>query len=188
MIINKKRKNKKGVMGIILFFLLLFTILIIGFIAAVSVGIIDFASDTLSPIMQDIGMVGDTNVSEAAGYTFGTVDTMVTALPWLIAFSYVAMLIFSVVFIVSWNYNPNPVFIGIYFMFVILLIFGAIVMSNMYQDLRTGTDIVAVGLQNQAALSFMILNSPMILGLIALIVGIYIFAGKQMETQGGFDV
>ncbi len=182
------RKNKKGVMGIILFFLLLFTILIIGFIAAVSMGIIDFASDTITPIMLEIGVVGDANVSEAAEYTFGTVDTIVTALPWLIAFSYVAMLIFSVVFIVSWNYNPNPVFIGVYFMFVILLIFGTIIMSNMYQDLRAGTDMVAVGLQNQTALSYMILHSPMILGLIALIVGIYVFAGKQMETQGGFGV
>ena len=186
--INLKKKNKKGVMGIILFFLILFTILILGFIAAVSIGIIDFASDTITPIMTDLGVVGDSNVSETAEYTFGTVDTMVTALPWLIAFAYVAMLIFSIVFVISWNYNPNPVFMGVYFMFVILLIFGSIIMSNMYEDIRTGTDIVAVGLQNQAALSFMILHSPLILGLMAMIVGIYIFAGKQMETQGGFDV
>jgi len=182
------RKNKKGAMGIIFFFLLLFTILILGFMAAMIVGVIDFASDTLTPVMTDLGMVGETNVSEASEFTFGTVDTLVTALPWLVAFAYIAMLIFSIVFVISWNYNPNPVFIGFYFMFVILLIFGAIVMSNMYQDIRAGDDIVATGLQNQPALSFMILHAPLIFSILAFIVGIYLFAGKQAEAQGGFDV
>jgi len=183
-----KKKNKKGVMGIILFFLLLFTILIVGFIAAISMGVIDFASDTIVPVMTDLGVVGDTNVSEASEYTFGTVDTLVTALPWLIAFAYVAMLIFSIVFIVSWNYNPNPVFIGVYFMFVILLILGSIIMSNMYQDIREGDDIIGASLQSQTAMSFMLLHAPSILTLIVFIVGIYIFVGKENTTGGGFGV
>ena len=188
--INKFKimKDKKGVMGIILFFLLLFTILIIGFIAVFVVSIGTYSNDIISPIMQDLGVIGDTNVSQAAEYTFGTLDTIITALPWLVAFSYVAMLIFSIVFIMSWNYNPNPIFIGLYVMFIILLIFGCIVMSNIYQDIYTGTDEIAVGLQAQPAMSFMILQSPMIMTLLAFIVGIYIFAGKQTEFQGGFGV
>lgn len=181
-------KNKKGVISIILFFLMLFTVLILGFIAAVSFGIIDFASETITPIMTDLGVVGDSNISSVAENTFGTMNTLVNSMPWLIVFAYAAMLIFTIAFVVSWNVNPNPVFIGIYFVFVLLLIFGAIVMSNMYEDLRTGGDIIAVGLQDQAALSFMILHSPLIFALIAMIVGIYIFAGKQMENQGGFGV
>jgi len=139
--------------------------------------------------MQDIGMAGSTNVSQAAEYTFGTVDKLVGSLSWLLAFGYVAMLIFSIIFVVSYNFNPNPVFIGIYFVFVILLIFGAIILSNMYEDLYNSTDeVIGDGLKEQVAMSFMILHSPWILSLIAFIVGIYIFAGKQSEQQGGFDI
>jgi len=181
-------KNKKGVMGIIIFFLLLFTIVILGFAATILVSIGTYASDELTPVMTELGMVGGSNVSQAAEYTFGVTETFMAALPWLVAFSYVAMLIFSIVFIISWNYNPNPVFIGFYFMLVILLIFGCIVMSNMYQDIISGTDVIATGLQEQAALSWLILYSPLVMTVIAFIVGIYLFAGKQTEMQGGFDV
>ena len=181
-------KNKKGGVGIIFFFLLLFTILIFGFIASMVVSLLTYTSSELTPIMEDLGMVGETNLSQAAEYSFGTLDKVVQALPWIVAFSYVAMLIFSIVFMVSWNYNPNPIFLGLYVMFVILLIFGCIIMSNMYQDIYSGGDVIAEGLQEQAALSWMILYSPAIMALIAFITGIYIFAGKQTEFQGGFDV
>ena len=180
-------ENKRGAMGIIFFFILLFTILIIGFAAVIFVALGTYASDEITPIMQELGVVGETNMSAVSEVTFGTVDTIVGALPWLVAFSYVGMLIFSIVFIMSWNYNPNPVFIGFYFMLVILLIFGCIIMSNMYEDIYVGTDVLALGLQEQAAMSYMILYSPFIMTLMAFLVGIYIFAGKQTEMQGGFE-
>jgi len=139
--------------------------------------------------MEDIGVVGKANISEASEYTFGVVDKTVSALPWLLAFSYVAMLIFSIIFVVSYNFNPNPVYIGIYFIFIILLILGAIIMSNMYEDLYNSDDeVIGEGLREQTAMSFMMLHSPWILSIIAFIVGIYIFAGKQNEHQGGFDI
>ena len=181
-------KNKRGVMGIVFFFLLLLTILIVGFGMAMVLSIVTHVSEEITPIMTDLGMVDNFNMSEAGEYTFGTLDSVITALPWVVAFSYVAMLLFSIIFVVSWNYNPNPVYIGIYLMFVILLILGSIVMSNIYQDIYTGTDVVALGLQDQYMLSFLILHSPWIMTLIAFIVGIYIFAGKQTEMQGGFDI
>jgi len=187
--IFKDNKNKKGFMGFVFFFLILFTILIIGVIGTLTVAIVEYTSEVITPVMQDIGMAGSTNVSQAAEYTFGTVDKLVGSLSWLLAFGYVAMLIFSIIFVVSYNFNPNPVFIGIYFVFVILLIFGAIILSNMYEDLYNSTDeVIGDGLKEQVAMSFMILHSPWILSLIAFIVGIYIFAGKQSEQQGGFDI
>ena len=182
------KKNKRGDMGIVFFFLILFTIVIIGFTAAIVVSLGTYVNGEITPIMTELGMVGDTNLSEISEYTFGTTDTIIQALPWLVAFTYVVMLIFSMVFVMVWKYNPNPMFMGFYFMMVILLIFLCIIMSNMYQDIYTGTDVLATGLQDQAALSYMILYSPFIMTLIAFIVGIYMFAGKQTELQGGFGV
>lgn len=175
------KRNKKGIMGIIIFFIILFTILIIGFIGAIVIGVLDFSSDTVTPIMEDLGMVGDTNLSQASSYTFGVVDSFVQAMPWLIAFVYIGALIFSIVFVVSYNANPNPAFIGVYLGLILLLIFGSIIISNAYEDIYSGTDELATRLQDNSAMSYMILYSPTILTIIAFITGIYLFAGRQSE-------
>jgi len=175
--------NKKGQFGLIVFFLILFTILIVGFIAAMSMGIIDYASDTLLPVMQQVGVdSGDANLSSAMNYTFGVVDTTVQAMPWVIGFAYIMMLIFSLVFIKVYNDNPHPAFMGLFIMLAFLLILGSIIMSNMYQDIYSGSDEIATRLQEQTLLSYSILYSPVILGLIAFIAGIIMFA---MGSENG---
>jgi len=181
---NKIIKNKKGAIGIIIFFMILFAILVLGFIAAMAVGIIDFASDTITPVMQELGVAGNSNLSEAAEYSFVPLNTFVQALPWVVGLSYVVALLFSIIFVLSYNYNPHPAFIGFYFALVILLIFGSIIMSNMYQDIYSADDEIAERLKEQTLLSYMILYSPFILTLIALITGIYLFAGPKGEGGG----
>jgi len=187
---NKKglMKDKRGVIGIIIFFLILMGVLIIGFIAAMALGIIDFASDTISPVMKELGVVGDTNISEAATYTFGTLETVNSTLPMLMGFLYVGALIFSVIFAVSYSFNPNPILIGFYFLLIILLIFASIIMSNMYQDIYSGSDEIATRLREQTLLSYMILHSPYILAVIAFITGIYLFTRSAESGGGGFGI
>lgn len=183
------KEDKKGFMGIVFFFLILFTILIIGFIAVIVVGAIDYTSEQITPVMKDLGMAGDTNLSEASEYTFGTVDTLVNALPWLLLFTYVAMLIFSLIFVVTYRLSPHPAYIGIYFMFCVLLIFGSILMSNMYQDIYLTRDPLTDKISSQTGMSSMMLHSPLILGAFAFIVGIYIFAVRNNnDAGGGFDI
>lgn len=186
--LSNLKKDKKGIMGIVFFFLILFTILIIGFIAVMVIAGIDFASDTITPVMEDLGMVGSTNLTQASQVTFGTVDTFVQSLPWLLTFAYVSMIVFSIIFVVSYHFNPHPAFIGVYFLFVVLLIFGSIVISNMYQDIHQTNDADFGGrVREQSSMSFLILHSPKIFAVIAFLVGIYIFAGNK-DNQGGFDV
>lgn len=179
------RKNKKGVMGIILLFLALLSILIIGFIAVMSWGVLDIASDEITPIMENLGVVGDTNVSEVSTYTFGIVDGFVQSTPWLIAFGYVLALIFTLVFVFVANYNPHPAFMGLYIVLMLLLVFGCIVMSNMYQDVYTGNDELALRLQEQTIMSFMILHSPLILSFIAIVGGILMFGMRNTDPMYG---
>jgi len=177
------RKDKRGFYGILVFFIILFSILIIGFIGAMVVSVLGFTSNEITPIMEDLGMVGDSNVSQASTYTFGVLDTLISSAPWVLAFAYLLALIFSIVLVISYDYNPNPAFIGVYIALIFLLILGAIIISNAYEDIYSGTDEVALGLQSQSALSYMILYSPLILTVIAFITGIYLFAGK-----GGSEV
>lgn len=184
-LVNKK--DKRGFLPIVIFFLIMFTILIIGFIGVIVVTLFDYTSGVITPITEGLGTVGNTNLSQASQYTFGTIDTTLSAFPWLLLFSYVAMLIFSIIFMISYRYNPNPAYIGIYFLFVVLLIFGAIIISNLYQDILSTNDaVVGAGLRSQTSMSFMILHSPWILGMIAFLVGIYIFTGSQRDSTGEF--
>lgn len=175
------KKDKRGFFGILFFFIVLFSILIIGFIAVASIGIIDFGSDTITPIIKDLGIVGETNMSAVSDVTFGVIDTTVNALPWLIAFGYILALIFSIVLVVGYNYNPNPAFIGVYIALILLLILGSIIISNAYQDIYEGTDEISIRLQDQEAMSYLILYSPFILTVIAFVSGIFLFTGNRQE-------
>lgn len=181
------KKDKRGLMGMVFFFLILFTILIIGFISVMGVTLVVFASETITPIMEDLGVVGASNVSQASEFTFGTVDRTVQALPWLLTFAYLAMLVFSIIFVVAYKFNPHPAYIGFYLLFVVLLIFGAVIMSNMYEEIYLSNDpVIGEGLRDQASMSFLILHSPAIFTVIAFIVGIYMFVGTKEE--GGFEI
>jgi len=180
----KRMKNKKGAIGIIFFFIILFVILILGFVTAILWSAIDIVSDEVTPIMEDLGVIGGANVSEASENTIGVADTFVQALPWIIAVGYVLALIFTLVFVFVVGYSPHPAFIAFYFMLMILLVFGCIIISNIYQDIYTGTDEMASRLQEQTILSYMLLYSPMIMFTIAIIGGILMFS-RRSDSEGG---
>lgn len=179
--------NNRGVIGILMFFAFLFLVLILGFIASIVIGVVDFSSDTITPVMEDIGIVGATNVSEVAQYTFGVADTFIQTLPFIVGFGYVVALLFSIVFALSYQYNPNPVFMGLYFMLMVLLIIGAIVMSNVYENIYNQSNELSDRLNEQTLLSYMLFFSPLIFTIITFITGIYLFARSQ-EGAGGFGV
>jgi len=183
MLLNKK-KNKRGAIGILIFVIALFAILTVGFFAAIIIGVIDIASDEITPIMTELGVAGSSNLSEYAEYGFGTLNTTVQALPWVIAAGYIMALVFTIVFIFIVGYSPHPAFIAFYFVLMILLIFFCILMSNMYQDIYSGSDELALRLQEQTILSYMLLHSPFIMAIIMVIGGILMFT-RQSATEGG---
>ena len=57
----------------------------------------------------------------------------------------------------------------------------------MYENIYKGTDEIAIRLQEQTLTSYLILYSPFILSLIAIITGIYLFT-KPLESSGGFGI
>jgi hypothetical protein len=178
-------ENKKGGIGIIIFFAVLIGVLVLGFIGVMVWSVLDIASDELTPIFEGLGMVGDVNVSHASEVSVGVVHGFIQSVPWLIAIGYILALVFTLVFVFIVGYNPNPAFIAFFFSLMLLLILGCVVMSNMYQDIYTGTDEIAIRLQEQAVMSFLILHSPFIMALIAVIGGIIMFGMKNTEMGGG---
>lgn len=182
---EKLKNDKRGVFGVILFFIILFTILIVGFVAVITLTIIDYSSDIITPVVQEIGIVGPTNITTVAEYTVTPINTVLSALPWLLGFVYIIALVFSIILIMVYNSNPHPSMIGFYLMMIILLIFGSIIISNIYQDLYLSNDEIGQRLQEQTIMSYMILYSPFILSLIAFITGIYLFT---RVNEGGIEI
>jgi hypothetical protein len=178
-------KNKKGGIGIIIFFAVLMGVLVLGFLGTMIWSVLDIASDEITPVMEGLGMVEDANVSQAAELSIGVVDGFIQSIPWLIALGYILALIFTLVFVFMVGYNPSPAYMAFFFSLMLLLILGCVVMSNMYQDVYTGTDEMALRLQEQTIMSYLILHSPFIMALIAIIGGVIMFGMKNSGMGGG---
>jgi hypothetical protein len=181
--------NKKAQTGIVIFFVILGVVLLLGFVLAIFAGAGAYAGDVITPVFQDLGVVGGANLSQAGQYSVGTVNTLVQAAPWIIGFAYIFALLASIMFVLSYDRSMNPMWMGGYFVFMMFLILLAIIMSNSYQDIYSGTDELALKLQSMTILSYLILYSPHIFTIITVVAGIFLFAGKQGETvQSGYGV
>ena len=170
------KKDKRGtIIAVVIFFFILFAILMTGFIISVGASLLDLFGDEITPIMTDIGVVGSANISEYATYTFTPLNSVLQSLKWMVGIGYVVALLISIVFALSYQQNPHPVFIGLYFAMVVMLVLGAMFISNMYQDIFELDDDIAERMQEQTLLSYMILYAPLIMVLIAFITGIFFF-------------
>jgi hypothetical protein len=183
--LSQLNNNKKGGIGIIIFFAVLMGVLVVGFIGVLAWSVLDIASDEITPIMEGLGMVGDVNLSHASEVSFGVVDGFIQSVPWLIALGYVLALVFTLVFVFLVGYNPSPAYFAFFFSLMLLLVLGCVVMSNMYQDIYTGSEEISSRLQEQTIMSFLILHSPWIMSLIAVIGGVLMFGMKDSGMGGG---
>ena len=174
-------RNKKGQLGIIIFFVALFVLLVIGLVMGLGIALLGWTSDQITPIAETLGTVDNINVSQAGQYTFGNIDSVINTFTWLGGVLFIVAIIACVMFVALMGENTHPAFMVLFFAFMILLIFFSILVSNAYQDLYEAGDVVGTGLQDQTLLSFMILYSPMLLIAIAVMTGIFIF----VKNSGG---
>lgn len=172
--------NKGSAWTIILFAGILLTILVAGFILAFSSGVVSVFADDIIPELNSIGSLdSSTNISEYSAYTTTPINALVSSAPMIIGFIYVMALIFSVVFVFTYKQGLHPAWAGFYFAFMLLIIVVSIAMSNAYQDIYTGTDEIALELQSQTLMSYMMLHSPTILAVITIVSGIFLFTRRE---------
>lgn len=183
-----RRMVKRGQMRpITMLFIILGVLLILAFVSALVLAGIKWGSNQITPITENLGTVGGANLSQAATQTFGTVDTMINLLPLLVGFGYFFLLVGCIAIVSLYRTTANPIFMGLFFVLMVILILVAILVSNTYEDVYNGTDVIATELQSYTLLSFLILNSPIIFGAVGFIAGIFLFGGKQNElAEGGY--
>ena len=84
-------------------------------------------------------------------------------------------------FAMGFKNSPNKWLIGFYFLLMIMLIMGSILISNMYEEFYDSNDDLSTRLKEHTILSFMILYSPGIFTIIGFITGIILFSGINRE-------
>jgi len=185
-------KRKKAGAGIVFFFIAIILVLIIGFGMTMVWSVLDIANDSLYPALRGLGVIEgvDANVTEYIDYGFGVTDTFISSIPWLVALGYVLALIFTLVFVYMADYQPHPALLAFYFIMMVLIIFGCVVMSNIYESFYQGTSEIAIRLKEQGIMSNLIIHSPFIMSLIAVIGGILMFTrtSRGERLSGGYGV
>lgn len=163
----------------------LFFMMILALVGALGFVFTDLFFDEIAPVIDDLGVVSygttEANLTEYAGYGFDPVNSMVQNLNWIVGIVYAFLLLATIGIAVVMRYYPNKFLMGFYILLMLLLVVGAILMSNVYEGFYNGTDEFAVRLQEATLLSFLILHSPMIMAIIGFIAGAVMFSGLKEE-------
>ena len=173
-------ENKKGNMVAILFIVGgLFLLVMMGVIVAFGSGIINWVADETVPVLSELGMVGDVNMTHTIDVAVQPVNILIQNFTWASGIIYVFGLlgIFGLAFI--FRSTGDKWLLPFFFSLVLILMIGCIFMSNIYEDVFRGTDELALILQEHVILSYMILYSPAIMSIIAFIAGILLFSGPS---------
>lgn len=175
-------KGKKGdIKAIIWMIAILFIVLFIGIGLAFGSMIIGWVADEAMPSITNLGMVGSANVTEYSGYTITPVNTVVQALSWAAGVAYVLVLLGCIGLSYAYRFSGNKWLAGFFISAMFLLIMASIFISNIYEEYYTGTNDVALRLQEQVLLSYLVLYSPLIFTIIGFICGIIMFTGEGVE-------
>ena len=169
-------------MVIVYFGILLFIILIAGFIMVTGSAIINWVFDEAIPEVTDLGMIGTSNMTTIASYTITPLNNILQSFTWLTGVLYIMMLVGSVGIVIIFRTTPNRWLIGFYLAMVLLLIIGSMYMSNIYEEFYNDAGTFGNILKEHMILSFMILYSPIITTVIAFITGIILFSGVSEES------
>jgi len=177
-------RNKRGnVIFIIGFFIVLFFIMFVGFIMIFSSAILIMVVDEFVPAISDVGQIEGTSVNftQISSFTLDPIDDIIQSFTFLTGVMYMLMLIGAIVVPFSFRSNPNRWLLGFFFLLMIILIIASIFMSNIYQDFYDDTDTLGDTLKEHVLLSFLILQSPLIMTVISFIAGVILFSGIQEE-------
>lgn len=174
--------NKKGNVGVmVLLFIVLFIILFAGIIMVVGSSVMNYVGDIFVPEFKSIGSAGPVNFTEIADYSLVPLNKVVQSFTWITGLLYVMMLFGVLGMAFMMRGTMNVWLMGLFVLFVVMLIFASIFISNMYENIYNGTDDLASVVREHTLLSFFVLYSPEIMTIISFIAGAILFSGAGGE-------
>ena len=174
-------KNKKGQthFRLMLFVLILAVVLFLAFLSSVAIAVLDWTADTVVPDLSSLGSSGNTNFTDISSKTVTPTNNFIQALPGIAGVLYVIMLVGTLGLAYAFRTSGEKWLIALFFGLVIILILVSMGISIIYEDFYDDGGELGSRLQEQTLMSFLILYSPIVLGIIAMIGGVIMFLGNE---------
>ena len=177
-------ENKKGQMTSVVV-LILGLILLVFIIAGLTIGwgVVKSATDVIIPEFTSIGEIfPGSNVSEYAEMTLNPASSIIDNMGLIIGLVYILGLVglLGYAFIFRNNFNG---WIAMFFIAsVLMLIMLSIFVSQYYESFYLDQNELGTILRSATLVSFLIIQSPVILTIIAFIAGIILFTGNREDS------
>jgi len=175
--------NKEGsFMGIMLIVGVLMLIIMAGVLLIIGSSVINWIADETIPVLNDIGVVDNTNFTQITEITINPINTVIQNFTWVASIMYIFGIIgvFGLAFM--FRGSGDKWLIGLFFACVLILVICSIFMSNIYEEIYAGNDDFTLIIREHLLLSYLILYSPAIMTLVAFIAGVIMFSGPP---EGG---
>jgi len=157
----------------------LMVLIFVGIMFAMGSSILNWTFDIAIPEFDNLGMVGDTNATQISEITLHPVNSIVQSMNWFGGIIYVFGILGLLGLAFVYRTSSQKWLIPLFFGLMLILIISSIFLSNIYQDIYTGTDEFALGMQEQTLLSWLIIYSPMIVSIVGFIAGAIMFSGAN---------
>jgi len=175
--------NKKGSFdSLMVVMIVLFVLVIAGIGIAILVSVVDWVADETLPVLSDLGMVESANLTEYADYTIDPANDVIQSFMWLGGVIYLFGLVGCVGLAFVVRFTGNKWLMGLFIVFMLMLILASIFISNIYEEFYNDTGDLGSRLKEQTLLSWLILYSPVVMSVIGFFSGIIMFTGEQEEV------
>ena len=153
-------------------------LLIVGVIFAIGSGVLSWVFTTATPSFIGLDQnISGWNASQTSSMVLNPLNSLVSSMSWMGGVLYVIGLLAIFGLAYAFRISNQRWIVPLFFCMMILIVMASIFISNIYQDIYTGTDEMALLLQAQPVLSTMILQSPLILTICGFIAGAIMFSG-----------
>lgn len=177
-------KNKKGNADtVILVGIIIGAVILIGL--ALAIGSFLY-KETVNPIVDGFKGIGsidtNTNVTEITENSVGFSTDLGNRLKWMTGVIYFILLLGCLGFSFYLRGDGDKITMIFFFSLMLLLFLISILISNSYQDMYTAGDDLGDYLHETSLLSWLILNSPLIIIALAILCGVIIFSGGSEDV------
>ena len=176
--------NNKGSFNAILI-IAISCVLILAFAFASSLFTV-VSNQIIQPFTSTFNGLGDnvsgTNFTDITRMTLVPVQASIHSLDYIFGVIYFIAIFLLIGLSVAFKTTDSKWIIPIFIILAIFVLMISIVVSNSYEDLLNGGDIVASGLSEQTLLTYGMVYSPLIMLVTIILSGIIMFTGK-----GGSD-
>lgn len=176
--------KKAQIQNIIYLIAVLFLVLLVGFGMAFGGVVVDWVFDEAVPEISGIGQVGSANVTEISAYTLTPLNSVVQSFTWLAGVFYLLALIGCFGLAVAFRMTGGKWLMGFFIACMFLLIVASMFLSNIYEEFYNDGSEIGIRLHEYGLLSWFILYSPLVMGVIGFVSGIIMFTGDP--EPGGF--